>query len=128
MIEYIKPMATPKKFIRDHYILLLLTVNIFLCIAVSIFILVRLSDVHSTSYIVQCRNCSDPLATNKYLVGGVGSILSLIAFSIVILAVNSALSYKAYTIHRQLSVAILSLGILLQILTLTVSNSLLVLR
>lgn len=121
-------MATPKKFIRDHYILLLLTINVFLSIAVLIFVLVRLSDVHSTSYIVQCRNCSDPTATNKYLVGGVGSILSFIAFSVVVLIINFALSYKAYTIHRQLSVAILGLGILLQVLTLTVSNSLLVLR
>lgn len=108
--------------------LLLLTVNIFLCLAVTIFILVRLSDVHSSSYIVQCRNCSDPTATNKYLVGGVGSILSFIVFSFSVLIINSALSYKTYTIHRQLSVAILSLGILLQVLTLTVSNSLLVLR
>lgn len=121
-------MTIPKKYIHDHYILLLLTINLFLCLAVISFVLVRISGVHSTSYIVQCRDCNDITATNKYLVGGVSSIISFIVFSIIVLITNAALSLKAYTIHRQLSVAILSLGILLQVLTLTVSNSLLVLR
>ncbi|MEI9913615.1 MAG: hypothetical protein WDN66_01215 [Candidatus Saccharibacteria bacterium] len=121
-------MALSKKFFHDHYILLLLTVNIFLFLAVMSFVIVRLSGLHSTSYIVQCRNCSDPTATNKYLVGSVTSLLSFIVFSFVVLAVNTALSLKSYNIHRQLAITLLSLGILLQVLTLVVSNALLVLR
>jgi hypothetical protein len=121
-------MATSKRFFNDHYILLLLTVNIFLCLAVVSFVLVRLSGLHSTSYIVQCRNCSDPTATNKYLVGGVSGLLSFIAFSFVVLGISTTLSIRSYNIHRQLAIAILGLGILLQVLTLTVSNALLVLR
>ena len=121
-------MAVSKKYFHDHFILLLLTINAFLCLAVVVFVLVRLSGLHSTSYIVQCRNCSDPTATNKYLVGGVSGLISFIFFSVIVLATNTILSIKSYNIHRQLAVVLLSLGILLQVLTLTVSNALLVLR
>ncbi|MHB1864973.1 MAG: hypothetical protein ACYCPS_02295 [Candidatus Saccharimonadales bacterium] len=121
-------MAISSKFFRDHYILLLLTINVFLFLVVAVFVIVRLSGLHSSSYIVQCRNCSDPTATNKYLVGGVSGLLSFIVFSLVVLVINITLSLKSYNIHRQLAIAILSLGILLQVLTLAVSNALLVLR
>ncbi len=121
-------MAISKKFYHDHYILLLLTVNVFLFLAVAVFVIVRLSGLHSSSYIVQCRNCSDPTATNKYLVGGVSGLLSFIVFSFIVLTANTALSLKSYNIHRQLAITLLSLGILLQVLTLAVSNALLVLR
>lgn len=121
-------MAISKKYFHDRYILLLLTVNLFLFLAVTTFIIVRLVGLHSSSYIIQCRNCSDPTATNKYLVGGVSSLLSFIIFSLIVLLTNSTLSLKSYNIHRQLSIALLSLGILLQALTLAVSNALLVLR
>lgn len=121
-------MDISKKFLHDHYILLLLTINVFLFLAVTSFVLVRLSGLHSTSYIVQCRNCSDPTATNKYLVGSVTGLLSFIVFSFIVLAINTTLSIRSYNIHRQLAVTILSLGILLQVLTLAVSNALLVLR
>lgn len=121
-------MAISKKFLQDHFILLLLTINVFLFLVVGSFILVRLSGLHSSSYIVQCRNCSDPTATNKYLVGGVSGLLSFIIFSFIVLVVNTVLSLKTYNIHRQLAVTLLSLGILLQVLTLAVSNALLVLR
>ena len=121
-------MAISRKYFHDHYILLLLSTNIFLCLLVSIFVIVRLSSGHSTSYIVECRDCSDPNAINKFMTGGVTELLSFIVFALVVVIVHASLSLKVYTIHRQLAVAILSLGILLQVLTLTVSNSLLVLR
>jgi hypothetical protein len=58
-------------------------------------------------------------------------VLDLISFSVfaaLILAINIGLSYRTYMIHRQLAVAVLSLGILLLILTIIISNALLVLR
>jgi hypothetical protein len=128
MIECIEAMAVAKRFFNDHYILLLLTINIFLSLAVIAFIIFRLSGLHSTSYIVQCRNCSDPIAINKYLVGGISGMISFIVFSLVVLGINTTLSIKTYNIHRQLAIALLSLGILLQVLTFAVSNALLVLR
>ncbi len=121
-------MAISRKYFHDHYILLLVSINIFLCLLVTIFVLVRLSSGHSTNYIVACRDCSDPNALNKFMTGGVTELLAFIVFSFIVLVTHISLSIKSYPIHRQLSVTILGLGVLLQILTLTVSNALLVLR
>lgn len=121
-------MAISRKYFQDHFILLLLSTNIFLFLLVTIVVIVRLSSGHSTSYIVQCRDCSDPNSLNKFMTGGVIDLLGFIAFSIIVLVTNVSLSIKSFSINRQLSVIILSMGILLQILTLIVSNSLLVLR
>jgi hypothetical protein len=118
-------MATPKKYFNDHFVLLLLSINIFLALAGSIFILLRLSTSHGTGYIVQYRS---NLGINDFKTGSVLDILALIAFALLILAVQIMLSLGAYKIHRQLAIAILALGILLLSLTIIVSNALLVLR
>ena len=48
-------MAATKKYFHDHLVLLLLSVNAFLAIAGSVFIVLRLSTSHGTGYIVQYR-------------------------------------------------------------------------
>lgn len=121
-------MATNKKYFHDHLVLLLLSITAFLTIAVSIFIVVKLGTGHSNAYIVQCRDCSNPSAINRFTSGGVGSLLSFIAFAIVILISSTAISMRAYKIHRQLALTVLGLGVLLLILTVIVSNALLMLR
>jgi hypothetical protein len=121
-------MATSQKYFRDHLVLLLLSVNAFLAVAVSLFILISLSTGHSTSYIVQCRDCSDRDYVNKYTTGSVTSLLSFIVFAGLTLMANTLLSLRAYRIHRQLAVAILSLGVLLLVLAGIVSYFLLGLR
>lgn len=121
-------MATSKKYFHDHLVLLLLSITAFLAIAVSIFILVKLVTGHSNGYIVQCRDCSNPSAINRFTSGGVGGLLSFIAFAILVLVANTLLSIRAYSIHRQLALVILSLGVLLLALTVIVSNALLMLR
>lgn len=121
-------MATSKKYFHDHLVLLLLSITAFLAIAVSIFILVKLGTGHSNGYIVQCRDCSNPSAINRFTSGGVGGLLSFIAFAILVLVANTALSMRAYNIHRQLALVVLSLGVLLLVLTVIVSNALLMLR
>lgn len=121
-------MATQKKYFHDHLVLLLLSITAFLTIAVTIFILVKLGTGHSNGYIVQCRDCSNPSAINRFTSGGVGSLLSFIAFGMVVLATNTILSMRAYRIHRQLALVVLALGVLLLILTVVISNALLMLR
>ncbi len=121
-------MAVPKKYIHDHFVLLLVSITAFLFILSTTLIVVRLSGSHSASYIVQCRDCSNPTALNKFITGGVADIISFIIFSLIVLIANTVLSMKVYTIHRQLAIAVLGLGILLQVLTIAVSNALLVLR
>ena len=118
-------MAPPKKYYHDHLVLLLLSVNAFLALAGSIFILLKLATSHGNSYIVQYR---PSLGVNSYKSGGVADSLSFIAFAILVLVTCIMLSLRAYRIHRQLAISILSLGILLLVLTIIVSNALLVLR
>ena len=52
----------------------------------------------------------------------------LVFFAALVLVIHSIMSHSAYRIHRQLSIFVLSLGILLLILMIIVSNALLVLR
>jgi hypothetical protein len=118
-------MASYKKYFHDHLVLLLLSVNAFLAIAGSIFILLRLSTSHGTGYIVQYRAS---LGINAFKTGRVIDLLSFVAFAVVVLTTHTVLSMRAYNIHRQLAIAILSLGILLLVLTIIISNALLVLR
>lgn len=105
--------------------LLLLSVNAFLAVAGSIFILLRLSTTHGTGYIVQYRSS---LGINAFKTGSVVDILAFVVFALLVLSIHVLLSLGAYRIHRQLAIAILSLGILLLILTIVISNALLVLR
>lgn len=121
-------MADSKKYFHDHFVLLLLSVNAFLAVAGSIFILLRLSTGHGTAYIVQCRDCANPLNVNKFSTGSVLDLLSFIIFAFLVLGIHTSLSLRAYQIHRQLAITILSLGILLLLLTIIISNALLVLR
>lgn len=121
-------MATPKKYFHDHLVLLLLSTNVFLTLLTAIVILLRLSGEHSNSYIVQCRDCSNPAAINKFQSGSVVDLLGFIFFALIVLAANVMLSLRTYRIHRQLALTILGLGLLLIGLTIIVSNALLVLR
>jgi len=121
-------MANPKQYFHDHFVLLLLSVNAFLAVAGSIFVLVSLSSGHSTTYIVQCRDCSNPDAVNKFTNGSVVNLLSFVVFMLLVLATHAILSFRTYRIHRQAAIFILSLGILLLLMSIIVANSLLVLR
>jgi hypothetical protein len=118
-------MTTSKKHFHDHLVLLLLSINAFLAIAGSIFILLRLSTSHGTSYIVQYR---PSLGADAFKQGSVIDLLSFIVFALLVLAAHTILSLRAYNIHRQLALTILSLGVLLLVLTIIVSNALLMLR
>lgn len=121
-------MAVSKKYFHDHLVLLLLSITAFLAIGSSLFMLVRLTSESSATYIVQCRDCSNPQAVNKFTNGGVVDLLGFVAFAVVVLVAHTVLSLRAYKIHRQLAIAILALGILLLVLTIIISNALLVLR
>lgn len=123
-----KYMTIPKKYLHDHLILLLLSVNAFLALLGSLLIVVRLSTSHSNGYIVQCRDCANPAAVNKFSTGSVTELLAFIVFAWLILAVHTLLSLRAYHIHRQLAITFLGLAALLLVLTIIVSSSLLGLR
>jgi hypothetical protein len=121
-------MANPKKYFHDHLVLVLLSIMVFLAIGSSLALLVRLSSGHGSAYIVQCRDCSNSQAIGKFTNGSVIDLIGFIFFSLLVLVTNTMLSLSAYKIHRQLAIAILSLGILLLVMTIIISNALLVLR
>lgn len=118
-------MATPKQYFHDHLILLLLSINAFLALAGSIFVMVRLGASHGTSYIVQYR---PSLGADAFQTGRMLDLVSFVGFAVVVLAIHGVLSHRTYPIHRQLSIAILSLGVLLLALMVIVANALLALR
>ncbi len=118
-------MATPKKFLHDHLVLLLISINLFLSFIVITLILYRLGSSHSTGYIVQYR---PSLGISAFKSGGVAELLSFIGFSVIVLVTHTALAMRAYYVRRQVALAILNLGILLQVLTVIISNALLALR
>ena len=121
-------MATTKKYFQDHLVLLLLSINAFLAVAGSIYLLVNLSSRHSTTYFVQCRDCSNIGAIDRFINGSIVQLLSLAAFSVLVLAAHTVISLRVYRIHRQLAILVLCLGILLLALTVIIGNALLSLR
>src|SRR5512146_824284 len=103
-------MAISKQYFHDHLVMLLLSINAFLAIGGSLFILLSLSTNHSNGYIIQCRDCSDPAAVNKFTNGGISGLLGFVAFAALVLVAHAVLSHRAYKIHRQLAIVILALG------------------
>lgn len=118
-------MAISKKYLHDHLILLLLSVNAFLALITSVLMAVRLSTSHGNGYVVQYRLI---FGSNDFKTGSLIELLSFIAFAFLVIGVHTTLSIRAYKVHRQVAIAILSLGTLLLVLTLIISNALLVLR
>ena len=118
-------MTIPKKYFHDHLVLLLLSTNIFLAIADTIFILVRLSTTHGNGFIVQYR---PSLGINVYTPGNILGLLSFITFAWLVLIIHTILSLRIYSINRQMAMTILSLGVLLLVLSVLIANSLLLLR
>lgn len=118
-------MIIPKKYLHDRLILLLVSVNAFLAMLVSLWVLLKLDSGRSAGYIVQYRS---NLGISALKTGDASELVAFIFFALMVLGIHVVLSIKAYTIRREVSVFILGLGALLLILAFIVSNALLVLR
>ncbi|HEV2402722.1 MAG TPA: hypothetical protein VGS08_00810 [Candidatus Saccharimonadales bacterium] len=120
-------MAVPKQYLHDRLVLLLISTNAFLAFLCVVSALLHLASGQGTSgpYIVQYRS---NLGISAFKTGSVTVLLSFIVYAIVVCIMNIFLSIKTYHLRRQLAVAILSLGMLLLLLDVIVSNALLVLR
>lgn len=118
-------MEIPKKYLHDKPILALLSANLFLTGLVVLSILLRISGSGTDGFVAQFR---ENLGLNAFQAGDVFSILSFIAFALVVMVLNSILSVRTYEIKRQLSLVVLGFATLLLVLTLIVSNALLVLQ
>jgi len=117
-------MTIPKEYLRDRLALLLVSINGFLLLLLTVLILLRLDTSHN-SYIVQYRS---DVVINAFRSGSSIDLLSFIVFGILVFILNTLISLRAYLIHRQLALTVLGLGTLLLVLAIIVSNALLVLR
>ena len=118
-------MSIPKNYLRDRIVLLLLSVNAFLTLLGSVLILWKMASGQSGSYIVQYRA---NLGISAYTAGKVSDILVFVLFLFFIFVMNTLMSIRIYGHHRSYALTILGMGTLLSLLTIIVSNALLVLR
>lgn len=118
-------MTATAKYFHDRMVMLLFSTNIFLALAASLFVLLRLSSSHGNGYIVQYRS---NLGIDAFKTGSITGLLSFVVFDLLVVTVHVLLSLRVYSINRHLSTVILGLGVLLLVLSIIVSNALLVLR
>lgn len=119
-------MPIPRKYLHDKLILLLVSANIFLAFLLVVLIFLRLNiGQGSDGYIVQYRS---NLGISAFKTGSITGILSFAGFALVILILDVALSVRTYRIRRELAVAVLVSGVLLLVLSVIVSNALMVLH
>ncbi len=118
-------MTIPRKYFHDRLILLLLSINVFLAFLASVWVLFKLDSGRSAGYIVQYRSS---LGISALKTGNAGELIAFIGFAFMVLLIHFVLSIRIYPIKREVSVIVLALGILLLLLSVIVSNALLVLR
>ncbi len=118
-------MKIAKSYFRDHVVLFLLTLNAFIAILSAVVVFLRISSSQGSSYIIQYRSS---LGVSAFKTGGVLDMTSFAIFSLLILAITFLISYRTYQINKNLSLVVLSMGILLQVIAIIVSNALFVLH
>jgi len=118
-------MLATKKFFQDKMVLGLLSLNVFLALLLIIIVALRISSSGGESYIVQYRAS---LGIGAFKTGGIANFIYIMIFAVLATSFHAVLSLKVYHIKRQLTLLVLSMGSLLLIVALIVSNALLVLR
>lgn len=116
-------MAGSKKFFHDRIVLLLLSINVFLVIAGSLFIVLRLvSSAQLQGLIGEYRS---NLGLSEFRPGDTTTFISFIIFMIVVLLFHIALARRTYHLRRYFSLAVMGLSTLLITLAVIISNALL---
>lgn len=118
-------MPVTNKYFHDRLILLFLSISSFLAVVGSLLIILRLDSGNKGAYWAQYRS---NLGISAYIPGRITDILAFVVFLFLILVMNTILSKKVYNHHRNYAITVLSLGTLLMILAILVSNLLLDLR
>lgn len=103
----------------------MVSVATFLTLLGSLLILLRIDVGRNEGYIIQYRQ---NLGISAFKSGSASGILSFALFMLITLVAHLALSIRVYKIHRNFSVTILGMGLLLLVTAIIVSNSLLIMR
>ena len=117
-------MATEKKYFHDKLILLILSTNSFLAILSTIMLLLRLGNSSPNFHIIQYRS---DLGLSAFKNGTALSLYAFLGFIWITLIIGAILSYRTYHIRRDYSIIDLGFGLLLIVLSMIVSNALIVL-
>lgn len=112
------------KYFHDRFVLLMLTINIFLTFVCVATILLRLGDT-GNSYIQSYRA---NLGLNAYSAGNIGQIISFAVFAVTVLIGQTIISLKLHSIRKHVSWIAMVMAMLLLVLCTIVSNALLQLR
>lgn len=115
----------PKKYLHDKLILLLVSGNIFLAFLSAVLIFLRLNVGQGTGYIVQYRS---NMGISAFTTGSLSEIIAFAVFAVLILGLTIALSIRTFRIRRELAITVLAAGALLLVLSIIVSNALMVLH
>lgn len=117
-------MATEKKYFHDKLVLLILSSNVFLTILGTIMLMLRLASGSPNYHIIQYRS---DLGLSAFKNGTALSLYAFIVFILLTLIVGAILSYRTYQVRRDYAIVVLSFDLLLIILSMIVSNALIVL-
>jgi hypothetical protein len=114
----------PKTYFHDRLILLILSINTFLAVALVLSALFALND-SSPVYIREYRS---NLGLDGYEAGGIKDVLAFAIFAIIVYIFQIYASIKIFHIRKHISLMILLLTMVIYIFTLLVINALLGLR
>lgn len=119
-------MPLSKTYLHDKLILLLVSANIFLGFISTILIFLRLNvGQGGDGYIIEYRS---NLGISAFKTGSITTILSFAGFALLVMLISVMLSVRAYHVRRELALGVLGSGVLLLILTIIISNALMVLH
>ena len=114
-------MSNPKTYFHDRLILLILSINTFLGLALIVTSLLSFNN-SDAGYIKEFRS---DLGLDGYKAGGVIDIVAFALFAIILYAFQFIASTRIYHIRRHLSLIILLLTMIVYIFALMVLNALL---
>lgn len=116
----------PKRYVYDKVALILVSALLFITIVTILNIILRVATGQvATDYVTEYRSTG---GIGEFTNGNVMGILSFIVFVILTAVISTVLSLKTYVVKRELSLTVLSFGILLCLVAAIVSNALLALR
>lgn len=118
-------MHIPKNYFHDRLVLLLLSINTFITVIVTVLSLLRIKGGNSEGFIGQYHS---NLGLSAFETGSPMTFVSFIVFGVFVLVLHLLLSMHTYHRRREYSIIILWMGLILLLLLLIVSNALSVLR
>jgi hypothetical protein len=112
-------MKTPKNYFHDKIILLLLSVNMFIAVLGSLYVMLRVN--FGEPYILQYRG---DYARNSFIRGDASDFWQFVIFAFLTVFLHWGISLIMYKHQRYFAYTFLFIGFVLLVFNLVVSNAL----